>query len=71
MVWFAGGTLHPLVISIVGYAFLFAGVFLIIAGEKYHRGFAVKSATYTKIFRPAGFFSLAFGGFVIYSALAG
>lgn len=69
LVWFASGTLHPIVISVVGYVFLFAGAFLLVAGETWHREFAIKSATFTNIFRPAGFFSLAFGAFIVYSAL--
>jgi uncharacterized membrane protein len=69
LLFFADGTRYPLFVKIVGGVFLFAGLFLIITGSKRHREFAARSATFTKIFRPAGFAGLAFGAFVIYSAL--
>lgn len=70
LLFFANGTQYPLFIKVVGGVFIFAGVFLIIAGEKRHREFAVKSATFTGIFRPAGFAGLAFGVFLIYTTMA-
>jgi hypothetical protein len=70
LLFFANETLYPRFVKVVGCIFLFAGAFLIIAGEKRHREFAVKSATYIKIFRPAGFGGVAFGAFMIYAAIA-
>jgi hypothetical protein len=67
---FAEQTLHPLLFRVMGYLVLAVGVGLIMAGPNRHRAFAVKSAGFTSIFRPAGLFSLAFGIFIIYSALA-
>jgi hypothetical protein len=70
LLFFADGTRYPLFIRIVGGVFIIAGVFLIIAGEKRHRDFAVRSATFTRIFRPAGFAGVAFGIFIVYTAVA-
>lgn len=70
LVYFATSTRSPGVVSAVGYLFLFAGVFLIVAGRARHHAFAAKSATFVGIFRPAGVFSLAFGGFLVWSALS-
>ncbi len=67
---FAGSTLYPTFITIVGGVFLFAGVFLIFAGPRRHREFAVRSAGFKKVFRPAGIAGAAFGTFIIYTALA-
>lgn len=70
LLFFADSTLYPLFIKIVGGVFVFAGVFLILAGEKRHREFAVRSATFTKIFRPAGIVGLILGAFIVYIALS-
>lgn len=69
LIFFADGTRYPLFIKIVGGVFIFAGAFLIIAGEKRHREFAVKSSTFIKLFRPAGVAGVLFGTFVICTAL--
>lgn len=69
LVLFAGRTSYPLFIAIVGGIFLFAGAFLIVAGAKRHREFAVKSAGFLKLFRPAGVAGIAFGTFLIYASI--
>ena len=69
LLFFADATLYPLLVRIVGGVFLFAGSFLIIAGEKRHREFAVKSSTFINIFRPAGIAGVIFGAFLIYIAV--
>lgn len=70
LLFFANSTLYPLFIKIVGGIFVFAGIFLVLAGERRHREFAVRSATFTKIFRPAGVAGFIFGAFIIYIAMA-
>ena len=69
LILFASGTQYPLVISAVGYLFVFAGLVLMIAGSARHRAFAEKSSGFIALFRPAGFCSLAFGAFVLCAAL--
>ena len=70
LIFFADATLYPLIIKAVGGVFVFAGAILMLIGSKWHREFAVRSSTFKRIFRPAGFFSAAFGAFVIYAAVA-
>lgn len=70
LLFFAGETLYPVFIYIVGGVFLFAGAFLIVAGAGRHREFAVRSATFVKLFRPAGIAGLAFGALMVYTAVA-
>ena len=70
LLFFSSSTLYPLLIKIVGCVFVFAGVFLILAGEKRLREFAVRSATFTKIFRPAGIAGVLFGALVVYIAFS-
>jgi hypothetical protein len=70
LLYFAGGTIFPLFVRILGGVFVFAGAFLIIAGEKRHREFARRSATFTNIFRPAGVAGVVFGAFLVYIAIA-
>jgi hypothetical protein len=69
LVGFAAMTQHPKVIAAVGYLFLFAGAFLLVAGPTRHRTFAEKSAGFVAVFRPAGVLSLFFGLFLCWSAL--
>ena len=64
--YFASETMFPLVIKVIGGVLVAVGLGLIVIGRKRHVAFAERSATFTKIFRPAGFFSLAFGVFLIY-----
>ncbi len=70
MIFCAGQTNFPLFFRSIGGVFLFAGLFLIIIGEKRHRAFAAKSATFNKLFRPAGFAGVVFGSFIIFAATA-
>jgi hypothetical protein len=69
LVAFAGDTLHPRLMGAVGYVLVAVAVGLLCMGSRRHRAFAEKSASFDKVFRPAGFFSLAFGVFVVLSAL--
>ncbi len=71
LLFFAGDTLYPQFLSIVGGLFIFAGLFLVVAGQKRHLEFAARTATFTRIFRPAGLVGILFGTFLVYSALAG
>ncbi len=68
LVGFAGGTAHPRIIAGVGWLFLGAALFLLLAGSARHRAFAERSATFRPIFRPAGCAALVFGAFVVGSA---
>lgn len=70
LVLFAGQTSYPLFIVIVGGIFLFVEAFLIVAGAKRHREFAVRFAGFLKRFRPAGVAGIAFGTFLIYASIA-
>ena len=70
LIYFADSTMYPLVLKIVGGVFIFAGMFLIAAGSKRHREFAVRSAAFLKLFRPAGIAGVIFGAFIIYIAVA-
>ncbi|MGQ0541388.1 MAG: hypothetical protein ACT4O9_06000 [Blastocatellia bacterium] len=70
LLFFADSTLYPLFVRGVGSVFVFAGVFLIVAGEKRHCEFAARSATFLKLFRPAGVAGVSFGVFLIYIAIA-
>lgn len=69
LVLFAEQTLHPAVFVFVGCLLLAVGAFLLLAGSSRHRAFAVRSASFKAIFRPAGLVGFAAGAFVIYSAL--
>ncbi len=69
LIFFAGETLHTGFFTYFGYLLFGVSIFLLIMGQKRHRAFALRSAGFGKWFRPAGFFSLAFGVFVIYSAI--
>lgn len=71
LLYFAGQTLYPTLMRVLGGLFLFAGVFLIFLGVKRHREFADRVAEYVWLFRPAGAAALGFGVFVIYAAVAG
>ena len=65
---FAGRTSYPIFFTVMAAMFVFAGVFLIFMGVERHRAFAVRAASYTRLFRGAGFASLAFGAFVVFAA---
>ena len=65
---FAGRTSYPIFFTVMAAMFVFAGVFLIFMGVERHRAFAVRAASYTRLFRSAGFASLAFGAFVVFAA---
>ena len=64
--YFSSETSFPLFLKVLGGIMLSVALFLIVIGPKRHIAFAERSATFTRIFRPAGFFSLAFGVFLIY-----
>ena len=62
-------TKHPNLIFFAGSLLIIVSIGLIILGEKRHRQFAVWSAQrFLKTFRIAGFFSLGFGFFLIYTS---
>ncbi len=69
LIFFANATMHPLLFKIFGGVCLLAAIILIVMGSKRHCDFAVRSATFIKIFRPAGIVSFTFGVFMIYSAI--
>ena len=69
LVAFAGETLHPRLMGALGYVLVAVAMGLFVMGSRRHRAFAEKSASFEKVFRPAGLFSLAFGVFVVLSAL--
>lgn len=67
---FAGQTLYPMLISVVGYILVIVGVGLLFTPPSKHRQFAVWSAQkFRPVFRPAGVVSFAFGIFIIYTSL--
>jgi hypothetical protein len=70
LIAFASQTRHPTLILLLGVVFVTVGIGLVILGAGKHRAFAHRSATFRRVFRPAGFASLAFGGFIVYTALA-
>lgn len=70
LVAFADSTLYPRWAGALGWALIAVGAGLFLLGARRHRAFARRSATYTHIFRPAGFVSLALGVFIVYAALA-
>jgi hypothetical protein len=61
LILFSDQTLHPRLISAAGYLLAGVAVALFLMGSRRHREFAVRSAGYIKIFRPAGFVSLVLG----------
>ena len=67
---FAGQTLYPMLISVVGYILVIVGVGLLFTPPSKHKQFAVWSAQkFRPVFRPAGAVSFAFGIFIIYTSL--
>jgi len=67
---FAEHSKFPLVIKIVGYVLLAVGIGLMLMPPSFHRRLALWAVEkVSKYFRPAGFFSLAFGVFLIYAAV--
>lgn len=69
LITFADQTRTPALFTTLGQLMFAVGVGLVLAGARRHRAFAVRAATYRRLFRPAGFVSLAFGAFVIDSAI--
>lgn len=66
---YADESKFPLMIRIMGYVLLAVGVGLVFTPPSSHRRFAVWSVErFSRIFRPAGILSLAFGLLLIYAA---
>ncbi len=70
LLYFAGSTRFATFFTVIGGIFVLAGIILFAGGSRRHREFAVRSATFTNIFRPAGIASLMLGTFVVYAAIA-
>ena len=72
LIRFSDQTLHPTLISVVGYILVAAGIGLSLTPPSKHRQFAVWSAQkFRPVFRPAGAVSFAFGIFIVHAALSG
>jgi hypothetical protein len=69
LILFAGQTLHPALFAFAGYLLVAVGALLLLAGASRHRAFAVRSASFTAVFRPAGLVGFIAGAFIVYSAL--
>jgi len=69
-VLFAGQTLYPTLMSIIGYGLIAVSVGLLFTPPSKHREFALWSAEkFKNYFRWFGFVSLVFGAFLIYGAI--
>lgn len=68
LVVYSRHTLHPLPIEGLGALLIAVGLGLTLVGPRRHRAFALKSAGFTRVFRPAGCASLAFGLYLVYGA---
>jgi len=66
---FGSATKFPTVMLVLGGIATFAGLFLIVIGSRRHREFAVRSAGFGWLFRPAGVAGILFGSFLIYAAV--
>ena len=72
LIAFADQTLHPTLISVVGFILVIVGIGLAFTPPSKHRQFAVWSAQkFRPVFRPAGAVSFAFGIFIVHAALSG
>ena len=69
--WFAAEhSPFPKLILAISYLLFFVSAFLLIIAPKRHKAFAVWSAkSFNKWFRPLGFLSLIFGGFLVYISI--
>ncbi len=71
-VFFAGQTLFPKLMTVIGYALIAVSVGLLLTPPSRHKKFALWSAEkFRNYFRCFGFVSLVFGAFLIYAALQG
>lgn len=69
---FSDQTFYPVIMLVVGYLLVAVGAGLLITPPSKHKQFAVWSAQkFKQTFRPAGAISLAFGVFIVYSAIRG
>lgn len=69
-VFFAGQTLYPKLMSVIGYGLIAVSVGLLLTPPSKHKKFALWSAEkFKNYFRWFGFVSLVFGAFLIYAAL--
>ena len=67
---FASQTSHPRLFEILGVSLVVIGLGPLFIGSRRHRQFAIKSASFVRVFRPAGFVSLVFGIYIVYAALS-
>lgn len=69
-VMYADQSKFPTIIRVVGYVLIAVGLGLLVTPPSYHRRFGVWSVEkFSKYFRVAGLGSLAFGVFLIFSAV--
>ncbi len=69
---FADDTAYPGLTGVMGWVLLGVGIGLILTPSTLHRRFAVWSAmSFRNLFRPAGVASLAFGAYIVYTAVMG
>lgn len=70
-VFFAGQTLYPELMTVIGYSLIAVSVGLLLTPPSKHKEFALWSAEkFKNYFRWFGFVSLAFGAFLFYAALS-
>lgn len=66
---YADQTAHRALFSALGCLMLFVATFLLLLGAARHRRFALRSASWIGLFRPAGLAAILFGMFTLVSAL--
>lgn len=67
-VYYSSLTLAPNINAVLGYLMIFSAMLLLVVGAEKHRAFALWSAQkFRAMFRLSGFFSVVFGGYIIYT----
>lgn len=67
LIAFAASSSFPGLLFGLGCLFVLAGLILIVIGSRRHREFAVQSAGFGWLFRPAGVAGILFGSFLLYT----